>query len=124
MENEKKEWRFSVVGNIVKQHMDEEGVLRYGTKAFTGGTKVYLAGKDWDTTWDYIGVIGLNRFGRYTVEGVPLALIENVRVQRVYKPKVMDMMDYLEATDGWAWWRRTAEDHREAIALCELLSKR
>ncbi len=42
-----KEWRFGVVGNIIRTHYDEEGILRYGTKAFSGGTiirnNIYVA---------------------------------------------------------------------------------
>ena len=81
MENEQN-WRFCAVGNIVKSHLDEEGVQRYGTKAFTGGTKVYLGGKCLTSIvpeLSEIGVIGLNRFGKYVVEHVPIQLIENVR---------------------------------------------
>ena len=37
-----KNWRFGVVGNIVSERIDDEGILRYGTEAFTGGTKVYF----------------------------------------------------------------------------------
>ena len=44
-ETKSNNWRFGVVGNIVKQHLDNEGIIRYGTKAFTGGTKVYIDGK-------------------------------------------------------------------------------
>lgn len=43
MESEKNNnWRFGVVGNIVRQHLDDKGIIRYGTKAFCGGTKVYI----------------------------------------------------------------------------------
>ena len=119
-----KNWRFCVSGNVVKTHNDENGILRYGTKAFAGGTKIYLAGKYWDESRTDIGVIGQNRFGRYVVEGVPLELIENIRFQRVYKPVVLEIMDYLEVMDGWEWWKRTAEDRREAIAFAEMMSER
>ena len=57
-----REWRYCVVGNIVETRIDENGFLRYGTSAFTGGTKVYLCGKYWDEAYKTITVIGLNRF--------------------------------------------------------------
>lgn len=34
---EKQNWTYCVVGNIRRTHFDEDGVLRYGTAAFTGG---------------------------------------------------------------------------------------
>ena len=114
-----KQWRFCVAGNIVKSHLDEEGVLRYGTKAFTGGTKVYLDGKGWKELPSTISVIGQNRFGRYVLEWVPMELIENVRCQRVFKRTVLNIMDYLERMENWSWWQRTAADRREAEAFAE-----
>ena len=40
-------WRFCAVGNIVKQHLDENGIVRYGTKAYVGGTRVIIYGQRW-----------------------------------------------------------------------------
>lgn len=107
------EWRFGVVANITHSHLDEGGELCYGTKAFTPGTKVYLGGKYWDRANPQIGVIGMNRFGRIVVESVPVDLIEKVRTQRIYKPTVLKIMSYLEAMDGWEWWKRTAADRKD-----------
>lgn len=109
-----KEWRFSVVGNIVKTHTDNEGNTYYGTKAFKGGTKVYLDGKYFPSDDTQISVIGLNRYGRYAIETIPVELIENVRFQVIYKMPVMEIMEYEEGIDGWKWWGRTANDKREA----------
>lgn len=111
---DKKDWRFGVVGNIVASHIDEDGIERYGTKAFTGGTKVYLFGRVAAMEHGNMLVIGLNRFHRYAVEAVPMNLIENVRMQRIYKPKVLDIIGYVEAVEGWHWWGRTAADRRDA----------
>ncbi len=117
MEENKKEekaWRFGVVGNIVESHTDENGNIYYGTKSFRPKAKVYLEGKNWDKGYgDTMAVIGLNRFGRYVTESVPNCLIENVRAQRIYKPHVLDMMDWLEKIEGWVWWGRTALDRKE-----------
>ena len=117
-----KNWRFCVVGNIVKSHLDEEGIERYGTKAFTGGTKVYVGGKYMTADLDEMGVIGLNRFGKYVTENVPVRLIENFRWQAIFKPTVIEIMDYLERLDGWPWWGRTAADKKEVMALAEALN--
>ena len=115
MESEKNSnnWRFGVVGNIVRQHLDDEGIIRYGTKAFCGGTKVYIDGKHWNNDNETVEVIGLNRFRRYAIESVPVELIENVRCQRIYKPTVLDIMASVENCDGWFWWGKTAEDRSE-----------
>ena len=59
--DEKKNWTYCVVGNIKKTRFDEVGVLRYGTAAFTGGTKVYLHGRIWDRSRSHIDALGLNR---------------------------------------------------------------
>jgi len=111
--DEKLDWIFGVVGNIVKTHSGEDGVVYYGTKAFTGGTKVYLNGKYWDSRCENIAVIGRNRFGRTVFERVPIELIENVRVQRIYKPHVLEIIDYLRWMEGLEWWERTAADRKD-----------
>ena len=110
-------WRFCVVGNVIAQHTDETGTVLYGTKAFSGGTKVYIDDKTWGLNEGKISVIGLNRFGRYTIESVPVDLIENVRTQRVFKPKVLEIMHHLEIMDGWPWRGRTAEDRKAVKAF-------
>lgn len=110
----KAEWRFGVVANITHSHRDENNEERFGTKAFTPGTKVYLGGKFWDKTNLQIGVIGMNRFGKTVVESVPVELIEKVRTQRIYKPRVLAIMSHLEMMDGWEWWQRTAADRKDA----------
>lgn len=101
-------WRYCAVGNIVKTHMDENGVPLYGTSAFPGGTRVYLCGKYWDRTRADISVIGLSRGKRYQVIEVPLCLIENIRFQRTYKPSVLSLMDDWEFSD--LWWDNSQED--------------
>ena len=112
-------WRFCAVGNIIAQHTDETGKVLYGTKAFSGGTKVYIADKTWGLNVGRITVMGLNRFGRYTTESVPVGLVENVRAQRIFKPKVLEIMHYLEVMDGWSWRGRTAEDRKAVKAFVE-----
>lgn len=112
-------WRFGAVGNIVKQHIDEEGIVRYGTKAFTGGTKVYIDGIAWSKEQDSVSVIARNRFGRYVIERVPVELVENVRTQRIYKTTVLEIMDYEESMDGCPWWKRTVADRKAAKAFVD-----
>lgn len=114
---EDKEWRFCVVGNIVKQHQGEDGTVYYGTKVFPGGAKVYIADELLRLDNRTIKVLGLNRHKRYNMEWVSMDLIENVRVQRVFKPKVLNIMDNKGYLFGWAWRNRTAEDRRTLEAF-------
>lgn len=122
--SDEKNWRFCVVGNIVKTHYDEEGIIRYGTKAFPGGTKVYINGKYHSESSKRIEVIGLNRFKRYECEYIPIDLIENCRVQTVFRKNIVGIMDWQEDLDGCPWWGRTADDRRDAKAFAEWMNSR
>lgn len=112
-----KNWRFCAVGNIKAKHTCENGKVLYGSKAFSGGTKVYIDDKTLGVNSECVSVIGLNRFGRYTTESVSVNLIENVRAQRIYKPVVLR-----EVLDGWRWRGRTAEDRKAVKAFAEMWS--
>ena len=111
--SEETNWKYCVVGNIVKTHHDEDGTLRYGTLTFIGGRKVYLCGKYWDSSDNTITVIGLNRGKRYQVQEVNVALIENVRSSKVYRPKIIEIMSDFEFCDSW--WGNKAEDKEDAL---------
>ena len=68
-------WRYAVAGNIKKTRIDENGILRYGTSAFKGNTKVYLSGRLWDERLPAdnkkeIAVLGLSRGRRYYVDSI------------------------------------------------------
>lgn len=113
-------WRFCVVGNIVRTHKGDNGETYYGTKEFTGGTKVYINGRYWyDFERTDISVIGLNRFKRYVFAWIDPNMIENVRLQVIKKPTVLRIMDYEEAMEGWEFWGRTAQDRRDAKVFAE-----
>lgn len=115
MEDSENRWRIGVVGNIVREHISADGTLWHGTRDFSGGTKVYIDGKNW---YNYprseISVIGLARYKKYRVSSVDPALIENVRFQIIRKREVLNILDGEETLDGWYWWGRTADDKREA----------
>ena len=108
---EKQPYKYCVVGNIVKSHIDENGVLRYGTSAYTGGTKVFLCGKFWRISDKEIAVIGLTRGKKYQVHDVSVNLIENVRRSRTFRPWVLDIMNDYEFFD--CWWHDKKEDRKE-----------
>lgn len=106
-------WRYAVVGNIKPCHIDDEGNLRYGSSAFTGGTKVYLCGKYWSRKDDNkIAVIGLTRSKKWQVPIISADLIENVRLQKVFKPSVLELMNHWEFSD--CWWGDTLSEKEDA----------
>lgn len=109
--NEKKEWKYCVVGNIVNERIDESGIIRHGTVAFRGGTRVYLEGKSLHYADDTIFVIGKNRFGSYAYEKIKRDQIENVRFSKVYKPTIIEKMYPYEE---FCWWGNTEEDGLDA----------
>lgn len=115
-------WRFGVVGNIISSHDDECGKTLYGTKVFLPGTKVYIDGNNWYIGRNEVSVIGLNRFGRYVLDRVKIELIENIRTQKIYKPHVLKIIDYLSVMDGIEWWGRTVVDKKAAERFVEQIS--
>ena len=95
-----------MVGNVIKQRVDEEGKIRYGTASFTGGTKVYLSRPFSDST---VAAVGLNRHkSRYVVEYLPLSCIETFRSQQVYQPRVLEIMNDFEFYMDW--WGTSDKD--------------
>ena len=120
-------WRYAVAGNIKKTRIDENGILRYGTSAFKGNTKVYLCGRLWDERLPdenktHISVVGLSRGGRYYVDYVPIELIENLRLTRVYQPQVLEIMSYFEFSH--CWWGNTQEERDDATAFLKRFEER
>ena len=123
----KNSWRYAVAGNIKKTRIDENGVLRYGTAAFKGNTKVYLCGRLWDERLPdenktHISVVGLSRGRRYYVDYVPIELIENLRLTRVYRPQVLGIMSNFEFYE--CWWGNTQEERNDASAFLKRLKEK
>ena len=120
-------WRYAVAGNIKKTRIDENGVLRYGTAAYKGNTKVYLCGRLWDERLPaenktHISVVGLSRGGRYYADYVPIELIENLRLTRVYQPRVLEIMSDFEFSH--CWWGNTQEERDDATAFLKRFKER
>lgn len=120
-------WRYAVAGNIKKTRIDENGVLRYGTAAFKGNTKVYLSGRLWnerlpDEDKIEIRVLGFSRGRKYYVDSVPIELIENLRITRVYTPKVLDVMSDFEFCE--CWWGNSQEERNDASAFLKRLKEK
>ncbi len=111
------DWKYCVAGNILKTRVDENLNYRNGTAAFKGGAKVYLNGRYHDFGYDSIDVLGLTRGHRFQVIRVSPQLIENVRLQRVYKPRVLQIMNDWEFHD--TWWHDTEDDRKDAERFIE-----
>ena len=111
----KNDWKYCVVGNIARTPFEKDGVMRSGTPAFRGGTKIYLCGKYWRHTEETIQALGLSRGRRFYVESVPVGLIENVRSSKAFKPTVLEIMNDWE--NGDLWWSNTHEDKLETEAF-------
>lgn len=108
----KQNWTYCVVGNIKKTHYDEDGTLRYGTVAFTGGTKVYLSGRLWDRTSDHIDALGITRGGKLQVVWTDASQIENLRCQKVFNAAILEIMDNFEFRSGW--WGKSKSEKADA----------
>ena len=110
-------WCWCLVGNIVQEHLfGEEHEIRYGTKQFSGGTKVYLSPAHWGDGYENIVVIGMPRSGNRYIEVVTRSkYIENYRMKMVFKPAVLKRMCESE----YRWWGDTDEDRKEIIAYLE-----
>lgn len=115
-----KEFKYCVVGNIVKERIDENGSIKHGTIEFSGGTKVYLCGKPKYKDPDMIEVIGLSRMKRYNrryyrVVYMPKKYIENIRASRTYKKQILNIMDDVRSFGYRAqyWWHDSLEDKKE-----------
>ena len=108
----KENWTYCVVGNIKKTHYDTDGTLRYGTAAFTGGTKVYISGRIWDRTRDHINALGLTRGNRREGIWTDGLQIEKLSCQKVFQPTVLGVMDHFEYRDGW--WGKSKREKEDA----------
>lgn len=96
------EWRWALVGNIVESHpYGEAHEIRHGTKHFVPGTKVYVAASG-SLGPEKAVVIGKTRKSfNYIKIIINSKLIENYRIQKVYKPAILSKM---KSTEGWGWY--------------------
>ena len=120
--SENKDWKYCVVGNIVQERVDADGILRHGTAAFRGGAKVFLCGKNFDFSGIIISALGLTRGKRLQVIDTPKAHIENLRVQKTYRTGVLAIMNDWEFHNSW--WGNTEEDKKDAEAFIEQWNSR
>jgi hypothetical protein len=110
-------WRWALVGNIVDQHSyGEEHETRRGTKQFAPGAKVYLAPGQWGDGYEKVFVIGKPRHQRGLIKIImPQRYIENFRLQKVFDPKVLELMREDRKGYGYCWWGNTDADRDEIL---------
>lgn len=111
------EWRWALVGNVVKSHpFGEEHEVRFGSKAFRGGAKLYVAPAQWGDGFENVVVIGSPRRYRGCIEMVIRSdLIENFRLKKVFDPAVLRKM--LESK--YSWWSNSDKDREIILTLAE-----
>lgn len=113
--------KYCVIGNIVKEHIDENGIIRYGTASFPGGRKVYISRRLWKTG---AVVMGLNRFkNRYSEEVVPLEYMDNIRFSKTFEPRVLKLMNDFVFEGSDAWWGYKKEDMIGAMEYADMLNR-
>ena len=110
------EWRWCLVGNIVGAHeFGEEHEIRYGTKHFSVGTKVYVYPEFPGMGNENIVVIGIPRNKRDFIEVVVRRRsVENFRCKKVFGPAVLKRMD----NSKYSWWWGNSEEDRNRIIQC------
>ncbi len=113
-------WCWCLVGNIVESHeFGEEHEIRYGTKQFSHGTKVYLAPAQWGDGYENIVVIGLPRHRSKLIEVVTRSeYVENYRMKKVFKPEVLKKM----CSSQRIWWGDTENDRIKIVSYLEHLA--
>ena len=112
--------KYCVIGNIVKEYLDIDGVTSYGTASFPGGRKVFISRRLWG---EEVVVMGLNRHkSRYATETVPLALIENTRFSKTFNHKVIELMRNSDECPDM-WWLYKEEDRIGAKGYAQILNR-
>ncbi|MDE6592497.1 MAG: hypothetical protein K2K57_05465 [Oscillospiraceae bacterium] len=117
------EWRWCLAGNIVGAHgFGEEHEIRYGTKHFAVGTKVYLYHAFPGMGNENIVAIGIPRNGRNYIEVViRTKYIENFRCQKCFKPAVLNRM---ENSNYCSWLGNSEDDRKEAVRFADIFNAR
>lgn len=106
---------WSIVANIKKEHPFGPGgeETKSGTRQFSGGTKVYIAGC-YPGPCESVLAIGLHRKSRrFIVCNVDVRWVEDFRVKMVYHPRVLELI----TQDERCWIRTKVEAETWASAF-------
>lgn len=114
------EWQWCLVGNIVGEHEHgEEHELKYGTKQFRPGAKVFINLVYGGMGHENVLVIGTPRHSpRYIEIVIARKYVENFRLQKVFKPVVLKRMEQ----SVWDWWGNTDSARDRLIGILEWLN--
>lgn len=90
--NSEKEFEWCLVGNIINKHyFGENKEIKYGSKQFRSGAKVYILPTFGGMGHESISVIGLPRNKKKMIEIIIRSkMLKNVRVKKVYKKYLKD----------------------------------
>lgn len=117
---EEPEWLWCLAGNIVDSHeygMEHE--IRHGTRHFPPGAKVYLLPVYPGMGLHKVSAIGIPRHKRGYIEVViPIRYVNNFRLQKVFKPAVVQRMKISDFT----WWGNSDKDRDIIIKYLEYLA--
>jgi len=111
-----RDFEYCLVGNIVEKHyFGQDKEIKYGSKHFSGGTKVYIFPMFGGGGHEQIRVIGIPR-KRYKMLDViiPSKHLTNVRVKKIYK---LDLKEKI--AENFYYSRRKEEGERELTSLME-----
>lgn len=110
-------WRWCLVGNIVdKRIYGQDHEIKYGTKHFSPGTKVYIAPNQWGDGGENLVVLGNPRHKKGLIECVIRRdYICNFRLKKIYPSLVLDRMDNSE----YEWWGNDDEWKKCIISVAE-----
>ena len=113
-------WRWCLVGNIVNSHKyGESKDVMIGTKHFQPGAKVYMAPPNWGDGYENIVVIGCPRRSKRYIEIITKSeYIKNCRIQKVYKPFILKMMD----NSRFRWWNDSEDDQKNIQSMIESMN--
>ncbi|MBP5601899.1 MAG: hypothetical protein J6X78_04145 [Treponema sp.] len=121
-ETQESAWVWGLIGNILEEHeYGEAHEIRKGTKQFSGGTKVYLSCGHWGDGYENVNVIGKARNSRRYIQVVMRRkCITNFRMQKVYKPVVLEKM---KSENGWGgFWDNSDKSRLEIIKYLDFLN--
>ncbi|HLP95053.1 MAG TPA: hypothetical protein VK168_13510 [Saprospiraceae bacterium] len=108
-----------LIGNIKEQtEQGTEHELRQGTKHFSPGAKIYCMPVMWGDGYENIQVIGLHRKSKkYICIVMPSRHITGWRLQKVYKPYILQLM---AENKGWT---NTNQDRETILSMAKSLPR-
>ncbi len=114
MKENEKEYRWCLVGNIIdRRFYGENHEIRYGTKNFSSGTKVYIAPHQWGDGGEQLVVFGNPRHKKGYIECViERDFICNFRAVRIYSPLLLKRIK----NSKYSWWTNDDKEFIEKIA--------